>query len=49
VKATDVRFISRILGQAELPVQNIILKNVKANTIAEKGYIQENVVKFKTE
>jgi polygalacturonase len=49
VTATDVRFISRILGQAELPVQNIILKNVKANTIAEKGYIQENVVKFKTE
>jgi polygalacturonase len=49
VTATDVRFISRILGQAELPVQNIILKNVKANTIAEKDYIQENVVKFKTQ
>jgi polygalacturonase len=49
VKATDVRFISRVLGQAELPVQNIILKNVKANTITEKDHIQENVLNFKAE
>jgi len=49
VKATDVRFISRILGQPELPIQNIILQNVKVNTITEKDHIQENVLKFKTE
>jgi len=49
VKSTDVRFISRILGQVELPVQNIILKNVKAKNITDKDHIQENVLKFITE
>lgn len=46
VKATDVRFISRILGQQELPVQNIVLKNVHADNILEKDHIQENVLNF---
>lgn len=46
VTAGDVQFIARILGQAELPVQNVYLKNVQANTIQENDYIQENVSNF---
>ncbi|MXN90829.1 glycoside hydrolase family 28 protein [Flavobacterium sp. Sd200] len=46
VTATDVKFVSRILGQKELPVKNISLKNVNATTIAEKKDIHENVVNF---
>lgn len=43
VKATSVRFISRIQGFAELPVENVQLNNVQADVIREKDYIHENV------
>jgi hypothetical protein len=44
VTANNVKFISRILGQKELPIKNIFLKNVKATTVLEKEHIHENVL-----
>lgn len=46
IQATNVQFISRILGQEELPVENISLNTVQADTILEKDYINENVINF---
>ncbi len=46
VKATDVKFISRILGQKELPVENIFLKNVHADVVQGNQNIHENVINF---
>ncbi|MEJ6982202.1 glycoside hydrolase family 28 protein [Pedobacter sp. P351] len=43
VEATDVKFLSRILGQKDLAVKNIQLKNVRAKNVAEKAHIHENV------
>lgn len=45
-KVKDVKFIARILGQKELPVKNIFLKNIKAETITDKKYFTENVLNF---
>ena len=47
IKANDVKFISRILAQEELPVENVELKNVSAKVIEDKSFINENVVNFK--
>lgn len=48
VKAKSVKFVSRILGQKELPVENVSLKNVTADSIrGDKKHIQENVTNFK--
>lgn len=44
VTASKVKFISRILGQKELPVKNIFLKNVKADTVLDKDHIHENAL-----
>jgi polygalacturonase len=44
VTASNVKFISRILGQKELPINNIFLINVKATTVLEKEHIHENVI-----
>jgi len=47
IKATNVKYIAQILGQFELPVENVSLKNVKADTVRdEKKYIQEHVLNF---
>jgi polygalacturonase len=46
IKATNVKFESRILAQKELPVENIFLKNVVADTIRDKKQIHENVINF---
>ncbi len=46
VHASEVEFISRILGEEELPVNNVVLKDVSAVTINEKEHIHENVVNF---
>lgn len=46
IKAGDVKFISRILGQKELPVKNVSLKNVTTGTVQEKKSVHENVVNF---
>jgi polygalacturonase len=49
VRATNVKFVSRIIGQKELPVDNILLKNVTADTIQDQLHIHENVLNFKDE
>ena len=48
-KATNVRFISRISGQQELPVKNVFLSHVTADTIQDKKFINENVINFEDE
>ena len=49
VFAEKVHFISRILGPKELPVKNVVLKNVHADTIMGQNYISESVLDFKVE
>jgi len=46
IKATNVKFVSRILAQKELPVENIFLKNVTADKVLGEKSIHENVVNF---
>ena len=46
IKATNVKFISRILAQKELPVENVFLKNIKAENISGEKDIHENVMNF---
>ncbi|WP_289660138.1 glycoside hydrolase family 28 protein [Flavobacterium panacagri] len=46
IKATNVKFISRILAQKELPVENIFLKNVTAQNVQGEKSIHENVKNF---
>jgi len=46
IKATNVKFISRILGQKELPVENFFLTNVTADKVSGEKSIHENVVNF---
>lgn len=47
MSASNVKFIARILGEKDLPVKDIFLKNVTADKIDEQKYIQKNVVDFK--
>ncbi len=49
VKTNKVEFISRILGQKELPIENITLINTKSDTINQQPYIHENVKNFNFE
>ena len=46
ITAADVKFVSRILGQKELPVEHISLKNVTTGTVQDKNHIHENVMDF---
>ncbi|MDD3079547.1 MAG: glycoside hydrolase family 28 protein [Paludibacter sp.] len=46
IKCRNVEFISRILGQKRLPVQNVFLTNVLADTVRGKMLIHENVINF---
>lgn len=46
VSATDVQFVSRILGQKELPVENVSLRNITTVKIQDKKHIHENVLNF---
>lgn len=46
IKAASVRFVSKILGQAELPVDNVHLQNVIADSVHEKEHIHENLNMF---
>lgn len=48
ITATDVQFVSRILGQKELPVENVSLKNIVTGSVKEKEHIHENVIGFKS-
>lgn len=47
ITAADVQFVARVLGQKELPVQNISLQHITTGAVREKKYIEENVVGFK--
>ena len=49
IKVADVKFVSRILGQAELPVENISLKNITTGAVQDKKHIHENVKNFKSD
>jgi polygalacturonase len=46
VKANNVQYISKITGQSELPVRNIEMKNIQADTIREEKHIHSNVIEF---
>lgn len=46
VRAGEVKFVSRILGQKELPVENVSLKTVITGAVLEKKHIHENIVNF---
>jgi len=46
IKTTNVKFISRVLGQKELPVENVFLKNVNADKVSGEKSIHENLVNF---
>jgi polygalacturonase len=49
IEATNVKFISKISGQKELPVENVFLKNVRADTVQGVKYLNENVLNFNDE
>jgi polygalacturonase len=44
IDASNVKFVSRILGQKELPIEHVTLKNITTGTILGKKYIHEHVV-----
>ena len=46
VHAKKGKFVARILGQEEMPVKNIVLKNVTCDSISETIEILENVEGF---
>ncbi len=46
VHAKDVKFISRIKAQEELPVKNVMFVNVNSDHVAVDKFINENVVNF---
>lgn len=49
VKAGEVNFVSRIIGQKQLPVENITLKKILTDTIKDKRHIHENILNFREE
>ena len=46
IEAANVKFISKISGQKELPVENVFLKNVRADTIQGSKYLNKNILNF---
>ncbi|MDX8339381.1 glycoside hydrolase family 28 protein [Draconibacterium sp. IB214405] len=48
-EANDVKFISRILGNEELPVKNVNLKNISVKSVEGEEFIHENVLNFNFE
>src|SRR5437762_2840906 len=46
IVASDVKFVSRILGQKGLPVENVSLKNIVTGTVEGQKHIHENVTNF---
>ncbi len=43
ISAGKVKFVSRILGDKELPVKHVSMKNLKADSITEQKHIHQNV------
>ncbi len=46
IQVSDVQFVSKIMGQAELPVKEVSLKNVTVGKVYNKRFIHENVEGF---
>jgi polygalacturonase len=46
IVAADVKFVSRILGQKELPVENISLQHIATGNVSDKKHIHEHVLNF---
>ncbi|ACT93521.1 glycoside hydrolase family 28 [Dyadobacter fermentans DSM 18053] len=46
ISVKDVKFESRILGQKELPVKNVSMKNITTGKVQEQKEIHENVLDF---
>ncbi|MFV0566001.1 MAG: glycoside hydrolase family 28 protein [Flavobacteriaceae bacterium] len=46
VTATKAEYESRILGQEELPIKNIVLEHVTLDSISGQKHIHENVINF---
>ncbi|MCH4551736.1 glycoside hydrolase family 28 protein [Aestuariibaculum lutulentum] len=46
VSATETEYLSKIFGQAELPIENIFLNNVSVENILKEKHIHENVINF---
>ncbi|MCR8666820.1 glycoside hydrolase family 28 protein [Aestuariibaculum sp. M13] len=46
VSATETEYLSKIFGQAELPIENVFLKNVSVDNILKEKHIHENVINF---
>jgi len=46
IETGAVKFISRILGEPTLPIENVVLKKVKAITVTEKVSIHKNIKSF---
>lgn len=44
--ATNVKFVSRLLGQSELPIKDVFLKRIIVDTIRETRHIHEYIVGF---
>ena len=49
IKAGNVQFVARILGQKDLPVKNVRLEQISTGAVQEKNYITENVTGFKVQ
>ncbi|WP_435132152.1 glycoside hydrolase family 28 protein [Formosa sp. A9] len=48
IKASNVDYVSRILGQEELPIKHVVLQNVVADTIRSQNHIHEHILDFET-
>ncbi len=46
IHANKAKFVSRIQGSEELPIQNVSLKNVTVDSVRTENYIQENLENF---
>lgn len=47
--ANEAKFVSRILGNEELPVENVEMKNIAVKSVTGENLINENVLNFKYE
>lgn len=47
IAAKDVKFVSRVLGQKELPVKNVKLKNVSTGRVEGQKHVHQNLQGFK--
>lgn len=46
ISAGEVKFVSRILGQADLPISGVYLKHITTGRVTEKEHIHENIKDF---